>query len=272
MIHAFRGIGKTHLALGVAYAIASGGELLCWKAEKPRNVLYVDGEMPAATLQERLSRIVLMAGKDEIPGTLKIITPDSQIDGFMPDLATREGQELLNKAITDDIDLVILDNLSCLASSIKENDASEWAPLQTWALQLRRKGKSVLLIHHSGKGGLQRGTSKREDVLDTVIALTRPKDYESTQGARFIVTYEKARSFFGDDARPFEAQLCNDGNGKYSWNYQSTEESTYQKVVSMLNDGVIQKDISIDLGINKSTVSRCAKRAREEGLLKGGQS
>src|SRR5689334_2567563 len=36
MIHAKRGVGKTHLALGNAVAVASGEEFLRWKAPKPR--------------------------------------------------------------------------------------------------------------------------------------------------------------------------------------------------------------------------------------------
>src|ERR1700730_16225952 len=39
MVHAARGMGKTHFALGVAYAVASGGTFLGWKAEKPWRVL-----------------------------------------------------------------------------------------------------------------------------------------------------------------------------------------------------------------------------------------
>jgi hypothetical protein len=34
MIHAWRGVGKTHVALGIAYAVASGGEFLRWKATR----------------------------------------------------------------------------------------------------------------------------------------------------------------------------------------------------------------------------------------------
>jgi hypothetical protein len=36
MIHAGRGIGKTHLALGIAYTVATGGSLLGWRAPEPR--------------------------------------------------------------------------------------------------------------------------------------------------------------------------------------------------------------------------------------------
>jgi len=128
-----------------------------------------------------------------------------------------------------------------------------------------------LLIHHSGKAGSQRGTSKKEDVLDTVIALERPKDYDSSQGARFIIKYEKSRGFCGNDAKPFEAQLETDEKGNSSWNITSIEESTYEKVVVMLNQNMSQTDIKEELGVNKSTVSRHAHRARQEGLLKSPQ-
>jgi len=55
MIHAPRGVGKTHIALGIAYAVACGGIFLKWHAVTPRNVLILDGEMPAVVLQERLA-------------------------------------------------------------------------------------------------------------------------------------------------------------------------------------------------------------------------
>ena len=54
MLYAARGTGKTHVALGIAYAVATGGSFLKWQAPKPRRVLLVDGEMPAAALRERL--------------------------------------------------------------------------------------------------------------------------------------------------------------------------------------------------------------------------
>lgn len=266
MLHAYRGVGKTHLSLGIAYAVAKGGTFLNWKADKPHGVLYIDGEMPAVVLQERLAKIVLMNGDTSIPRRLRIITPDLQPEGI-PDLSTIEGQEIINHYIDNDIDLVIVDNISCLASSIKENDANDWASLQTWILKLRTKGKSVLLIHHSGKGGTQRGTSKKEDVLDTVIALERPKDYDPNQGARFNVRYEKNRGFFGDDAKPFECQLSTDEKGQSYWKTIALEESIYERVILLFNEGLEQKEIAEELDIHKGTVSKYVTRARQEGKL-----
>ena len=58
MIHSARGVGKTHLALGIAYAVATGSRLLGWTAPEPRRVTYLDGEMPAATMQTRTAAII----------------------------------------------------------------------------------------------------------------------------------------------------------------------------------------------------------------------
>jgi putative DNA primase/helicase len=80
-------------------------------------------------------------------------------------------------------------------------------PIQDYLLRLRRRNISVLIVHHAGKGGQQRGTSRREDVLDTVICLRRPSDYEPTEGARFEVHLEKGRGMTGDQLKPFEAKF-----------------------------------------------------------------
>jgi putative DNA primase/helicase len=73
--------------------------------------------------------------------------------------------------LLDDVELLVLDNLSSLTAVIRDNDAESWNPIQEWLLRLRRRGTSVLIVHHAGKGGEQRGTSRREDVLDTSISL-----------------------------------------------------------------------------------------------------
>src|SRR5688572_16115247 len=57
MVFASRGTGKTYLTLSMANSIASGKDFLCWKVPKARRCLYVDGELPAADLQERVKQI-----------------------------------------------------------------------------------------------------------------------------------------------------------------------------------------------------------------------
>src|SRR5687767_12331234 len=52
-IFAARGVGKTHLGIGMARALAEGGGIGPWRAEVGMPVLYVDGEMNAEQIRER---------------------------------------------------------------------------------------------------------------------------------------------------------------------------------------------------------------------------
>jgi hypothetical protein len=125
----------------------------------------------------------------------------------------------------------------------------------------------VLFIHHEGKAGLQRGTSRREDVLDTTIKLKRPGDYRPDEGARFEVHFEKSRGIYGDDVKPFEAKLTADQDGKQMWTMKDLEESLTERVANLLNDGVPQHEIPELLNVAKGTVSKHKRKAQELGLL-----
>ncbi len=265
MLHAKRGVGKTYIALGIACAIASGGDFLRWKAPEARGVLFIDGEMPAVVLQERISNIVLGMDK-EIVAPLRIITPDLQKNG-VPNLSSLEGQIAINKHIDDEIYLIIVDNISTLVRSGRENTAEDWQPVQDWALSLRARGKSVLLIHHDNKLGGQRGTAKKEDVLDSVICLRHPPGYVPEDGAAFQVHYEKARGIFGKDVEPFEARLSVTDREGTMWAMRTLTESTSDKVIELSQEGLTQKEISETLSIHKSNVSRHVKKAQENGKL-----
>jgi hypothetical protein len=265
MIFARRGIGKTHASLGIAYAASSGGSFWGWTAARPYQVLLIDGEMPGESLQGRLAAIIAASDIEPNPDNLQIITIDMQ-GGIMPDLSTVEGQDAIEDACQA-AELIIVDNLSCLCRSGRENEAESWVSISEWALRMRSAGKCVIFIHHAGKNGNQRGTSKREDLLDVVIELKRPADYESEEGARFIVDYAKARHLTGGDAQPFEAWLKSDEHGRQVWTTQTVTESTYQQVVELANLGLSQADIASELDINKSTVCRHIAKARESGLI-----
>lgn len=78
-------------------------------------LLYVDGEVPASALQTRLADIAVEVGTEAHPGMLRLITPDLA-HRPIPDLATTAGQEAVN-AVLDATELIVLDNLSCLARS-----------------------------------------------------------------------------------------------------------------------------------------------------------
>lgn len=257
MLYAPRGTGKTFVGFHVAYAVASGGSVFAWKAERPRRTLYLDGEMPVSAVQKRFADIVAASETEPEDDFLRIVTPDLQGDYLMPNLATQDGQAWLEPHL-DGVDFLVVDNLATLARTGRSNSEDDWGPVQEWILRLRRQGKAVLLIHHAGKNGSQRGTGAKEDVLDTVVSLTRPSDYEPEQGARFVVSLTKARGIFGPDAEPFEAQLVNG----CCWKIRSAEDSLLEQVKRLLGDGLTVREIAEETGKSKSSISRlCVKHS-----------
>jgi putative DNA primase/helicase len=267
MIHSARGVGKTHLALGIAYAVATGTRLLGWTAPEPRRVIYLDGEMPAATMQTRMAAIIAGSyGNPPGDDYLRLLSADIT-EGGLPDLSAAEGQAEVDAAISQ-AELIIVDNISTLVRSGRENEAEGWLPVQDWALGHRRAGRSVLFIHHAGKGGLQRGTSRREDVLDTVIALRRPTDYSADQGARFEIVIEKGRGIHGDDARPIEARY-EERDRAAIWTRTEISDADLTRVANALNCGLSIRDAADELGMSKSKIERLKKKAAERGLLDG---
>jgi len=266
MIYSPRGVGKTFLDLSAGYAIASGASFLEWSAPDPRRVLYVDGEMTAVEMQHRLAAIVSGFSREAAPDYFRMLSADVTERG-LPDLATPEGQREFDDVI-DDVEVAILDNISTLCRSGKENEAEGWQSVQDWALAHRRAGRSLVFVHHAGKGGNQRGTSKREDVLDTVIALRRPADYRADQGARFEVHFEKHRGFYGVDAESFEARY-EERDGTAVWTRATIADVELKRVADVIREGMSIRDAAAELGMNKSKVERLRTKAIEQGLLDG---
>jgi putative DNA primase/helicase len=188
---------------------------------------------------------------------LRILSADLTELGI-GNFASPKVQEELDPHLVG-VELLVLDNLSSLTSVIRDNDAESWNPIQEWLLRLRRRGVSVLIVHHAGKGGEQRGTSRREDVLDTSISLRRPSDYTPTEGARFELHFEKARGIHGDKAKPFEAkfELRDDAA---SWSIREIEDVEYARVKALLDDSLSLRDIADETGLSKSTVHRIKKK------------
>ena len=211
-------------------------------------------------MQERLATIISgMDVEDFEHDNLKFLSSDWHEFG-LPDLVGLEGQAEY-EPFTKDTDLIIVDNISTLFKSGAENRADDWQPAQDWLLRMRGQGRSVLLVHHAGKGGAQRGTSKREDILDTVIALRHSVEYSPERGAEFEIHFEKSRGITGDDVSPIAASMSI-GGGVQGWSFEPLELSNRERVCALSAEGLNNAEIAEELGIHKSTVGRHLKKAR----------
>lgn len=270
MLHSARGAGKTYLALETADAVSCGRRCLRWNAPKARRVLYVDGELPATVLRSRLASII--AGAEDATRSaemLRIISPDFQ-DRPMPDLSGPAGQQMI-EAHLDGVQLLILDNLSCLCRSGRENEADDWTPVQEWLLKLRQRGLAVLFPHHSGKAGAQRGTSRREDVLDCVFTLRHPTDYKPAEGLRVEVHFEKLRAYLGESARPFEVVMRTDHRGAAIWTTRAVEDVVGARAAELFAEGLTVRDVAEELQISKSKAGRLKKKLESRQRVEVGK-
>lgn len=261
MVYAKRGVGKTLFALEVAWAVASGGAFLKWRAPHPRCVLYIDGEMPLSLMQQRVADIVKRGqGAEPDSDKLKLLSADYVDRGL--NLSDKACQLELEPLLTG-VELIVVDNISTLGAYGRENEGESWLPLQEWALTMRRRNIAVLFIHHAGKNGGQRGTSRREDVLDTVIALKElADDNGQNSGASFEVHFEKQRRFFGEDTRPLAVSLQPQG-----WTWRELKDAMREKVAALKAEGHTHRDIADELGISPAKVTRILKQQSAERLL-----
>jgi hypothetical protein len=263
MIVAESGAGKTYFCLNVAFALASGAIFLEYRASRPAKILYIDGEMKGAALQARLLSI-----REHYPNfiqeNLDIITPDDMPSFIVPKICQPETQMWLDNLIEKNrYEVIFFDNLSTL-STIDENIAHEWNEIQNWFIRIRARGCTINLVHHTGiETNRQRGSKKREDVLDTVILLKKGHICTNETPLHFNVSYSKHRNFYGSNTLSFDAFMTKDG----SWTMKDSITSVKEIVIEYAELKMTQQDIGKALGISQATVCRIIKDAKKVGKL-----
>lgn len=264
MVHGTRGVGKTMFQLGLAAALSTGTPFLKWPIAKPIGVLYVDGEMRLEDLRARIIKLVPHSPEDK----LHFLTSERVFGELERDLSlTREE---LREAVTrylekagETIQVVILDNISSLFAGIDEDKKQAWEPINAWLIRLRHRGLAVILVHHSGKGGGQRGTSGREDALDIVIQLDKPVAHDARDGCHFELRFTKTRSVKGEEVAPLDVRL-HDHGARLEWVSGPIEESKEAAVERLMEEGVEGvTDIAERLGISKGYASKLKTRVDE---------
>lgn len=214
MFYAPPGIGKTWLALYLAMSASSGSKWLKWQFEHEVKTLYIDGEMGEVELADRLKS---MAKSLDVPVKVEnffTIYPERENKFETPNISLYENQKKYCEFIKNEqIKLVIIDNLSSCSSKIsdRDNEFQEWARLKKWLVYLKMQGVSVVLVHHTNKGGEQQsGTSERERLINVNMFLSRSKLKMESIGTSFDIEFEKARSFYGDATKKINIELQDD--------------------------------------------------------------
>jgi hypothetical protein len=263
-IFAQRGIGKTWIGLDLAHGIAEKRDVGPWKVHTQAKCLYLDGEMPPADIKKRDYAL----GKPS--EALTYINHEILFErtGKVMNLAKLEFQKaLLELCIAEKFKVLFLDNLSCLASGVNENDPMDWEKLLPWLLQLRRAHVTVIFIAHGGRNNQMRGHSKREDPAFWIMRLDAPLDVnEGKQGAHFISRFTKWRAM----QKP----------ATYQWSYTPTGDKDEEVCVDVKPAAPIDvfrqlvesglesaTDLAKEMDVSPGYISQLATRGKKEGWL-----
>lgn len=264
MIFGWRGRGKTWLAMSMAVAIASDESWLQWDVLKNQRVLYFDGEMPAADLQNRVR--LMVAGRKDVQ--LDLVSSEffyqAEGQGFVLNNIQHQAKFL---ALLEALEaegrrpgVVFFDNLSSMSAGVDENDNSAMDSLMGFLRELRHLGYTVVVVHHSGKSGDQRGASRREDPLDVVMKLAEPSAPSPNGAAKFKLEFPKYRI----DRQPasVECELVSDKDGWPVWAMRETgdagEKPMWLRILKFIADKrpAAQKEIAAAFARTDSAISR----------------
>lgn len=271
MVFGQRGLGKTFFGLSLAAAAAQGQPFMKWHMNEPTGVLYIDGEMWLGDIRERIKRF---AGRP-LRAELQTLSHERFFELFEKDLTITDSdvQEAMLEVLdaSNDINLLVIDNLSSL-SRIREDKSDDWRHVMLpFLIACRRRGVAVVMIHHAGKGGDQRGTGAREDHLDTSIKLSLPDEADPSDGCHFRVDFTKNRGCFGKAIDPFTAKLEQMPYGGMEWTIASIEQGDKDRLIRLITDageeGISVGEAEKELGLPQYKISRMRKQLDEEGII-----
>jgi hypothetical protein len=168
------------------------------------------------------------------------------------------------------IKLWVVDNLASLTAGLDENSKKDWDPINSWLLELRFAGIATVMLHHTGKGGAQRGTSAREDNVDVSILLKRPSNYKPLDGARFVVRFEKARvrTRYLPSLADVEFKLTENEQERGIWTWKHTKRDTKVEVLKRLHEGLDYDSIREETGLkSKGRITQIKQEGEDKGWL-----
>lgn len=265
MVAGPRGGGKSWVVLLMSYSVAGGKILEPWGQGGGVPVVYLDGEMRASGLQERLQLLHAHNKKEEsiaeVESNLHIISRDC-IGSTIGSIDTEEGQAAIDQLIPADVELIVIDNLSAWTSGGRE-DSSSWASIKTWLITKRVQGIAVLLVHHAGKNGQQRGTSAHEDLLDYSILLSPLPGTSTRKDTRFTVEHTKLRDHIPELRQRYEYSIWVEDE-ELKFECLPAGFSVNENVAEMArlrdDEELSLEEIGKAMGVHKSTVSRALKK------------
>ena len=280
MIFALPGKGKTLFALELAWRCSQGLDFMDWKFNnmiKPPPVLYVEGEMSATQVQDRVSSMVERDRglKDFDLDNFYIAVLKEQPNESYQKLKTPEGRlnvqnsadEIYKK--TGKKPIIFLDNVRFLMGNFNEKEGQDWIDFVLWLATLRAKGYSTYFLHHAvNTGEKASGSGYQDSNLDVNIKLSQPDensatDHSSDHYTQIQFEFKKMRENVVGHMKPF-IMVVDRNNG--AWSKFPVLNKTERKIKSLLDSGKSAKDIinPEKEGMSKANVHKTINKLKGE--------
>ena len=280
MIFALPGKGKTLFALELAWRCSQGLDFMDWKFNnmiKPPPVLYVEGEMSATQVQNRVTSMVErdrglkdfdldnfhMAVLKEQPNESyqKLKTPEGRLN-------VQNSADMIYKK-TGKKPIIFLDNVRFLMGNFNEKEGQDWIDFVLWLATLRAKGYSTYFLHHAvNTGEKASGSGYQDSNLDVNIKLSQPDensatDHSSDHFTQIQFEFKKMRENVIGQMTPFIMVV---DRNKGSWSKFPVLNKTERKIKSMLDSGKSAKDIinPEKEGMSKANVHKTINKLKGE--------
>lgn len=264
IVFAPRGVGKSWLSLMISKVLTEGGKLGShWEAPVGKNVLYLDSEMNLYDLQKRCQQLAIRNDQFHLLSHEVVFTESE--DKLSLNLADPIQQDALKEhCLAEDIDVLILDNLSTAFKGLNENESDSWEQVSPWLLELRRHGIAVVLVCHAGRNGNIRGTSRREDMAHWILSLEE-SDTGQEEGHEFKTRFTKQRNCTASDVPALAWTMKQGEDGMV---ITTATIDLRGQMLDLIRGGMTSAtDIGIELEKGKGTISKWAKKAKEEGKI-----
>lgn len=272
------GVGKTMFGLSIAGAIAAANGLLDMPSVgKARPILYVEGELPAADIQIRVSGMLEKIRRTIPKGYFNVSSLQQQLKlnskGFTP-IQTEQGLIEIENAIfkikerTGKMPVVFIDNISCLAGGLKENDADAWSPIINRFVKWKNLGSTIFYFHHLNKGNDASGSTMQHRTIDMVIRMRKPDNKQKIKtfedkGVQAIVDFPKWRLHDNSKYSQEHMLICED----WKWQKLPVLTSDELEIVRMFEEDLTVPEMAKQIDLAEKTIYKKIKKLKDEGVI-----
>ena len=207
-----RKTSKSFLLADFLMALAQGGAFSeRVYARRVVKSLLVDAELSLELVATRLRKLGELQGShEEWAKHFRILC--LKHEGRKINLLKQADREWLETQFQDE-EVIAFDNYGKLVPVQAGSSPASWRVVEEWFEQLRRQGRTVLIVQHENKNGQLRGTLKMEDDADLVLSLKRPEEWQPEQGNIFHVHLTASRHLHGAQVVPFTVHYLEDESG-----------------------------------------------------------